>query len=73
MIEFATEQSEIFPDDCEMGQFLRSVIPAIEEFEKENKALQNRCYAVTGGTLCLFCPIDCDHRSTKFRGNENNG
>lgn len=31
----------------------------------QNKALRNRCRALTGGVVCEFCPYDCE-----FRGSE---
>jgi hypothetical protein len=49
-------------------------IKALEEVEKlreENRALKNRCYIFTRGTMCLFCPMDCGDRKEKFRGNED--
>ena len=49
-------------------------IKALEEVEKlrkENVALKNRCYAMTHGSLCFFCPIDCSDRTVKFRRNED--
>ena len=67
MLIFAKEQSEIFPEDCEMGVFLRNVVLIIEKNQKNIKALQNRCFALTHGTICLFCPIDCERRSTPYR------
>ncbi len=39
----------------------------IAESEKENKALKNRCYALSDGTMCFFCPLECEHRSSDFR------
>lgn len=41
-----------------------------EELEHENKMLKNRCAALTEGTMCLFCPYDCENRSTKYRGDK---
>lgn len=35
------------------------------------KPLQNRCYALSQGELCMFCPMECEHRSNLFRGTEN--
>lgn len=44
---------------------------ALEEREKENKALKNRCYVLSNGAMCFFCPMDCEHRSSEFRNNES--
>lgn len=66
--EIGWESSELNREAFEMG------IKALEEAEKlrhENKALKNRCYILTRGTLCLFCPIDCSDREVNFRGNED--
>jgi len=38
-----------------------------EKLEKENKALKNRCYAISKGSLCFFCPLECEHRSCDYR------
>ena len=37
---------------------------------KERKALQNRCYAFTGGTLCLFCNMECTSTTKEGRNGE---
>lgn len=44
---------------------------ALSLFE-QNMQLANRCYALTHGTLCFFCPIECDHRANEFRGDIDN-
>jgi hypothetical protein len=33
-------------------------IKALEQVQK----LQNRCYAVSRGTLCVFCKMECEAR-----------
>ena len=38
------------------------------KLERENEALKNRCFVLSGGTMCMFCPIDCDKRNVPFRG-----
>ena len=38
-----------------------------KELDKENKVLKNRCFALTHGTMCFFCPLNCEHRSKAFR------
>lgn len=42
----------------------------IEQLKHENKMLKNRCRALSDGTMCLFCPFECEHRKTPFRGNK---
>jgi hypothetical protein len=44
---------------------------ALEEIKKENKSLKNRCYGLSRGIMCLFCPLDCEHRSCDFRNEES--
>lgn len=29
---------------------------------KQERALQNRCYVSTQGTVCAFCPMKCEHK-----------
>jgi len=29
---------------------------------KQERALKNRCYVSTQGTLCVFCPMKCTHK-----------
>lgn len=43
----------------------------LEKLEKENKALKNRCYAISKGSLCFFCPLECEHRSCDYRHKES--
>lgn len=42
----------------------------VKELLHENEMLKNRCLALTHGEMCLFCPYDCNNRTTKFRGNK---
>lgn len=44
---------------------------ALEEIKKENKALKNRCYVLSKGTMCFFCPMECEHRNCDFRNKES--
>ena len=44
---------------------------ALEKIEKENKSLKNRCYVLSSGMMCSFCPLDCEHRSCDFRNGES--
>ena len=39
---------------------------AIKALEQAPK-LQNRCYALTQGQMCMFCPYDCERRTTAKR------
>jgi hypothetical protein len=41
---------------------------AIKALEREPK-LQNRCFALTQGQMCLFCPYECEHKA-ESRGKE---
>lgn len=45
----------------------------IEELKKENMQLKNRCFVLTRGSLCFYCPVDCEHRKEKFRNDNPNG
>lgn len=44
---------------------------ALEKIEKENKSLKNRCYVLSSGMMCSFCPLDCEHRSCDFHNGES--
>lgn len=37
----------------------------------ENKQLKNRCYALSSGTLCMFCRMECEHRNEKSNSSNN--
>jgi hypothetical protein len=39
---------------------------AIKALEQAPK-LQNRCYALTQGQMCMFCPYDCERRTIAKR------
>lgn len=43
----------------------------IEKLEKENKALKNRCYALSSGKFCPFCPYECERRNCEFNSKES--
>ena len=30
----------------------------------ERRMLTNRCYVLSGGALCAFCPMECGHKET---------
>ena len=38
---------------------------------KENRQLKNRCFVLSKGTLCLFCPMECEHSLLKHIHKEN--
>lgn len=40
---------------------------AIMKLQHENDMLKNRCYALTLGTMCMYCPYTCVNRTGKFR------
>ena len=40
----------------------------VEKAEKEKKALQNRCRALSNGELCCSCPMECERRTMPFLG-----
>lgn len=39
----------------------------VEVEDSRVKPLQNRCYMYTQGQLCIFCPMECEHRVNPFR------
>ena len=39
-----------------------------EKVEKENEALKLRCCALSRGTMCLYCQLECKHRTEEYRG-----
>ena len=43
-------------------EWAETVRMAIKALEREPK-LQNRCFALTQGQMCLFCPYECEHRA----------
>lgn len=38
-----------------------------DKLRKYNEALRNRCRFLTGGNLCIFCPMECHNRTVAFR------
>lgn len=42
----------------------------ITSLKKENEQLKNRCFALTKGSLCFFCPLKCERRQAQFRNDE---
>ena len=61
-IKFCEEKSKNIKLKTEPQTFVD-----ITKYLKENKQLKSRCYVLTNGTMCLFCPIDCERRTERFR------
>ena len=40
----------------------------IDQLIHENKILKNRCSVLSKGWLCTFCPLECDKRTSEYRG-----
>lgn len=51
-----------YPDE-----YIDMAIKALEQVPK----LQNRCYALTQGQMCLFCPYECERRIANKRESES--
>ena len=58
-IKHGKEQLEIFGG--EHREFIEITLKALEQLPK----LQNRCFALTHGQMCMFCPYDCENRSAE--------
>lgn len=62
-IDEAIKQLETYTIPC--GKYKAAYDLAIDtmrkyqEQTKHLKALQRRCFALTSGTMCLFCPMEC--------------
>lgn len=56
-IKHGQERLEIYGG--EHREFIETAIEALEQIPK----LQNRCYALTHGLICVFCPYECEHRA----------
>ena len=37
--------------------------PVLDELRAEITILQNRCYALTKGTMCAFCRYECEYKA----------
>ena len=37
--------------------------PILDELRAEITTLQNRCYALTQGTMCAFCKYECEYKA----------
>ena len=66
-IKHGEEQLEIFGGTHR--EFIEMSIKALKQLPK----LQNRCFALTQGQLCMFCPYDCENRTTEHRSEEQTG
>lgn len=58
------------PSESETVLFikLKDAQKEINRLKHENQMLQNRCHALTHGTMCMFCPYECENREGKYRG-----
>lgn len=43
----------------------------IMRLQHENNILKNRCFALSKGEMCLFCPLICVNRTKAFRGKKD--
>ncbi len=46
----------------------KEALEMVQKRLKQFDALTNRCRVLSNGTLCLFCPIECNNRKDKYRG-----
>ena len=60
-IKFCEEKSKNIKLKTEPQTFVE-----ITKYLKENRALKNRCYIFTNGTMCVACPMNCERRTEKF-------
>lgn len=60
-IAHGKEQLEVFGG--EHREFIEMSIKALNQVPK----LQLRCFTLTEGNLCMFCPYDCENRRTGYR------
>lgn len=59
ILEKACDPMNTTPYDSEYIEAYSMAIKALEELPK----LQNRCYALTHGLMCVFCPYECEHKA----------
>lgn len=45
----------------------KELLEKIEKLEKEKTFLQNRCHTLSKGLLCVFCSMECEHRTVNFQ------
>lgn len=53
------ESAKHFAYDGIYEEAFDMAIKALEQIPK----LQNRCYALTHGLMCVFCPYECEHKA----------
>ena len=58
---------ELRPPQKPSGESIKELMEISASLQKENNQLKNRCFALTRGTICLFCPMECEHRTEDFR------
>ena len=46
--------------------------PVLDKIRAEITTLQNRCYALTKGTMCAFCKYECKYKAETEADNGNN-
>lgn len=54
--------------DSTVDKAIETLLAEREEKDKQIEQLQNRCIALTRGSICLFCPMDCKKRTAECRG-----
>ena len=59
------------PADVDEKSYDLGYAAGVESQKEHMKALAHRCYALTKGRLCFFCPLECIYREKPFRENEN--
>ena len=40
--------------------------PILDKLRAEITTLQNRCYALTKGTMCAFCRYECQYKADRI-------
>ena len=60
--EEAISRLIFFKNSLENKEDIAVIDMAIKALEQVPK-LQNRCYALTHGQLCVFCPQECEHKA----------
>lgn len=69
--ELAIEEAAVAEDLTKEGKeksdrFIKAIDAGIKALE-HNRCLQNRCYALTRGGICRFCPYeDCENRKAEY-------
>lgn len=70
-LELIEREHNLYPEDSLDSVAWGEVYETFGKLKEENKALKNRCHALSGGTMCFFCHLDCEHRSCDFRNEES--